>query len=219
MPELTPKNKLDSATLEKQEKEMFDTITARITSERYSDGLQTLVVETVINGVLETYPETPEGSLNQEEIDHITTALENPSQLQGSCSIFVDDDRVFHVQDGQVIQDELNYIPYLQEQKRIRERHAFREAEGQKLIPHVKTMLKSLGSNDSLFYESDNYIFYQTGERLKVINKNNSKEVLNHEGLTSIASDTDIVNLQKLQQIVERLKTDNPIIRSSKLKI
>ncbi len=147
-------------------------------------------------------------------LDFIKTAFEKPHQLQGFIAIFADDKKVFHVEDREVIKDSLNLISNRWIDNIIGESFdtAKRAIEGIKLLQYMDSILKILGQKNEqgdLHYESKNYLFNHKSGQITVTAKAGHKEILNNDGFTKLATDSDMTALQKFKDIVEELKLDD----------
>lgn len=149
------------------------------------------------------------------ELENLKTALQKPHELEGRVIILADDERVLHVEDGEIIRDSFNILTQVVLDNRIKECFdiAKREIEGKDLLESVTAMMEIYGNysplNDLLHFESRNYIFNYKDEQLKVTAKDGDREILNNSGFTEVATNKDMAALQKFKDIVEEIMPDD----------
>jgi hypothetical protein len=160
--------------------------------------------------------------LRPEYIQKVQTAFKNPSELKGTVSIFIGDEQVFQVKDGQVIKDDLQLIS-----------NAHRQNETGDIELHLGTQeLKDKGniiancareilntfrggkevtqaSDGTLCYQSGYYVFSCKEEKVTVVSKETGQVVLNNNGFTDMAREKDIKLLQKVEQAAAVVKEEN----------
>lgn len=167
--------------------------------------------------------EPTENKLTPEHIKQIQIALEKPQELKGSVSILVGDERIFHAKDGQVIEDTLSLTSSEQQlsiriNQKIdapnqgRGKDSVVQAIGRGLAHKASKMLAFLGKraeDNSLQYESNNYIFTQKEKQLSIVAKDGRGEILNQNGFTEVATDKDITSLQQIGTVIQQLEVNN----------
>jgi hypothetical protein len=156
--------------------------------------------------------------INSDVFD-LVSALVKPEILKNGIGIYVDEKRVFLAQNGKVIEDSLNLVEWLKQAHKLDPQ---KEAEGKKLVQYAHALLAIYGTrytDSSLHFEGDKYSFSEKDGQLKVCTQVDGREILNSYGFTSQATPQDIEGLQKLKELMQRLKADNPIAPIPTLKI
>lgn len=158
-------------------------------------------------------------NLKPQHIDKFKTAVTNPQQLQGSLSIFIDNEKVFEVKDGVVLKDDLQLIlssPKQQQADNV-ELHLDAQAlkeKGCNIVTSAKQLLDSFlnrkeinqAADGTCCYTSGCYIFSCREDKVTVVSKETGQVVLNNDGFTDRASEEDVRMLQKVTLAAAKLK-------------
>jgi hypothetical protein len=200
--------------------EVFDTLLNTIIDKAISCNKITgkegrIEIETALPRRFEILQDSVQKSAFEYRVEQLKTALKNPSEMQGLISISINQERVFCVKDGEIIQDSLHLLSEQSHEKEIEDRldSAFREVEGKNLLKYISTALVILGTeskeDNSMGFESKNYIFTEKNGQLSVRAKDYGQEVLNNDGFTEMATMDDITRIQGLEEVIKQLKEDN----------
>jgi hypothetical protein len=161
--------------------------------------------------------------LQPKQIEEIQTALQNPSALKSTVNIFVGDELVYQVKDGQVLRDKLNLSSSFKEQQldqtpeiNIKFETEKMKANGRNLATAAKDLIAGLwkrreaqaAPDGTLTYQSGHYIFSCKNEQLSVVSKETNQEVLNNNGFTDNATYKDIKLMQKVELAAAKLKQE-----------
>lgn len=143
--------------------------------------------------------------LNKEQFEQVYTAISNPEQLKGGVLIFVGQEKIFDVQDGKVITDKLKLSTPSYKQTNDTPRVSIKfnkQEEGNKILNYAKELMdvvRRKRRGESKDFESNYYTFKNFGELISVSAKDGRGEILNNNGLTDAANDTDIERLLKIK--------------------
>jgi hypothetical protein len=207
-------------SLSPEDDKAFENLVKSITDKVFSNNpknLASFAIPICIPRTPEIERQVAEKGLAKVRLEHLKTAFEKPQELQGLVAILIDDEKIFHVEDGEIIKDSLNLISNQWVDNIIKECFdtAKREVEGKDLVEYITAMMEIFGKynpeNNLLHYKSKNYIFNQKDEQLKVTAKDDGREVLNNSGFTKAAADSDMAALQLLKDIVVELIPDDDL--------
>ncbi len=102
-------------------------------------------------------------------------------------------------------------------------KNTLNEAKGKELAKSASKMIAILGKfnreDETVRYESNNYIFTQKDKLLSVVSKDGRGEVMNNQGFTELATSEDITSLDKINQVLEHLQVKDSILRTQGLKL
>lgn len=159
-----------------------------------------------------------------QKVDFLQTALENPHLVEGTLIISSGGETILHIERGKVVQDTIGLtLKYPFENQLHQQKStlgfdqdfdkAFREITGKNLVKYGLGILAFFGQRQkdgSVKYETANYLYTEREGQLKIIAKQDNREVLNNNGFTEAAAKEDIAILVKLKEGIEKLKLDNP---------
>lgn len=174
--------------------------------------------------------EPSENKLSVQQFYKIRKALQEPELVDGSVSILKDGQRVFYVKDRKIFQNALFLLTkdpaelsaVLAEQLSKAEQL---DAKGKKLAEQVSEVLGIVGRRldledyGSIHFKSVNYIFnLDEYGCLTVADKYGRGILLNTDGLTQIATDTDIEAFELFGQLAQdlNLEVNSPSLNQAK---
>lgn len=146
-----------------------------------------------------------------EDLKHVVTAFKYPNLLEGSMTFFVDENKIYEVEDKQITCDLLEMGDYFQTEGDINEiiDKSFATLAGQYFYQDIynSTFFVNQGKKYDCIHEGKKYIFESQKGQLTVTSKIKNQEILNSQGFTSKATVEDVEAMYNLAKGLRTLQS------------
>lgn len=163
-----------------------------------------------IPGVHKTLRPISGEGFSKADAEHIHSILTKPENTQGSLIISTGDEVVLYIEDGEILQDDLNVIPEIAALNIVDTvlEETYREIAGQNLLGYIETMLRICGQKNAegeLQHTGKDYTYTLKNGQLKVTDIVEGREILNNSGFTKAATDKDITAMHSFKQVAQEI--------------